>query len=679
MTKDPSQRTLFGHPVGLFILFFTEMWERFSYYGMRAILTLYMITSVADKNPGLGWDEAFALSIYGWYTMLVYVMSIPGGILADKFIGQKKSVLVGGLVLVLGHSILAIDAIWAFYLGLVLIIIGVGCLKPNISTMVGGLYKQGDPARDQGFTIFYIGINIGAFLAALVVGVVSAVYGWHYGFGLAGIGMAIGQLTFMWGQKFLKGIGDAPEKAGSATVPSNAAESENSSLSALFGRLLKSPLHMVITVGLMAAGVLAAIFMAKGAEKLAYSLLSIFVALVIGMMMMVYQEINKIEKDRFVVLLIAFLLVIVFWGAFEQAGGLMNIYTLKKIDRVVPLFSMDIIFYGGALILLYFGFRAWRKKMDTVYIFVPIGLLLAGLYGWLRTTNMSDPYEIPTAVFQSVNALFIIIFGTLVGGFWIWWQRSGREASSVFKMAIGTIIMGVGFLFMAKASIDIVKYGDKAAVMLLILAYLFHTIGELCISPVALSFVTKLAPVKYVSLMMGVYFAATGFGNKLAGTIGEISQKETVHIELLANEAQIAPYVTDTTIATGSNFEIVGQVFLQGNDIVVKDGQTDLATYFSLDEKNKEILKTSLDDFENSASEPLTAILSFEKDPEKEVAGLGYRGDLEVFEIQDNQELRTFFSIFIFTALFGSLLILFIKRLKRLSHGAEDLVETGQH
>jgi len=175
------------HPKGLYILFFTEMWERFSYYGMRAILTLYMITSVTNDNSGLGWDDAFALSIYGWYTMAVYVMSIPGGIIADRWLGQKKTVLWGGILLVFGHSVLAIDAVWAFAAGLALIVLGVGGLKPNISTMVGGLYRKGDPRRDHGFTIFYIGINIGAFLASLVVGGVGEIYGWHYGFGLAGV------------------------------------------------------------------------------------------------------------------------------------------------------------------------------------------------------------------------------------------------------------------------------------------------------------------------------------------------------------------------------------------------------------------------------------------------------------------------------------------------------------
>ena len=198
-----NQSEIFGHPKGLFVLFFTEMWERFSYYGMRAILVLYLVTQTTGDNPGLGWTSGEALALYGWYTMLVYVASIPGGWIADRLIGQKKSVLIGGLTLCLGHSILAVEQMWAFYSGLGLIIAGVGLLKPNISTMVGGLYEQGDIRRDKGFTIFYIGINIGAFLSSLIVGYVGEVHGWHYGFGLAGIGMLLGQLVYMTGQKHL--------------------------------------------------------------------------------------------------------------------------------------------------------------------------------------------------------------------------------------------------------------------------------------------------------------------------------------------------------------------------------------------------------------------------------------------------------------------------------------------
>ena len=444
---NPSEKTLFGHPPGLFILFFTEMWERFSYYGMRAILTLYMYTSVAGDNPGLGWDEAFALSIYGWYTMAVYVMSIPGGILADRWLGQKKTVMLGGFLLCIGHGILAVDAVWAFVTGLVFIVLGVGGLKPNISTMVGGLYKEGDVRRDPGFTIFYIGINVGAFLASLIVGYVGETIGWHYGFGLAGIGMLLGQIIFISGQKYLKGVGESVETQKNLGIDTN-------------------------------------------------------------------KPLTKIEKDRMVVLLLSFIIIIVFWGAFEQAGGLMNIYTNEKVDR--------------------------------------------SLLGW----------TVPTSWFQALNPLFIMIFGTVVAAYWVKRQLKGKEASTLFKMALGTIIMGTGFLLMSGASLQAHEAG-KAGMYWLVGAYLLHTIGELCASPTALSFITKLAPVKYASIMMGLYFAATGFGNKLAGLLGEFAQSA---------------------------------------------------------------------------------------------------GELEIFT-----------GIFIFTTVFGTLLLIFLKKLKALTHGAEDIKESTHH
>ena len=389
------------HPKGLSILFFTEMWERFSFYGMRAILVLYLTRETLGDNPGLGWSSAEALVLYGWYTMLVYVMSIPGGIIADKWLGQKKTVFLGGLLIAAGQLTLAVNNMIGFYTGLILIISGVGCLKPNISTMVGGLYKQGDPRRDSGFIIFYIGINIGAAIAPLLVGYIGEVYGWHYGFGLAGIGMLIGQGVYLWGQKHLKDVGNfipAPKIEGTKT---------------------RKPL-------------------------------------------------TKIEKDRVIVLLISFLIVIVFWAAYEQAGGLMNIYTHDKINRVI------------------FGF------------------------------------EIPASLFQSVPAIFVIIFGTIVASFWNKRQQKGKESSSLFKMAIGTMVMGTGFLMMTGAAIE-AQDGAKAMLIWLILSYLLQVIGELSISPVALSFITKLAPLKYASIMMGIYFAATGLGNKLAGLVGEFA------------------------------------------------------------------------------------------------------------------------------------------------------------
>ncbi|WP_339654408.1 peptide MFS transporter, partial [uncultured Salegentibacter sp.] len=451
VTNRAPQKELFGHPVGLYILFFTEMWERFSYYGMRAILVLYLVSATTGGNAGLGWTGGEAIALYGWYTMLVYVASIPGGIIADKLLGQKKTVLWGGIILVAGHGILAVEEMWAFYSGLALIIIGVGMLKPNISTMVGGLYKPGDIRRDKGFTIFYIGINLGAFLSSLIVGYVGENIGWHYGFGLAGIAMAFGLIVYLWGQKYLLNVGNLLSKVE---------RSEGASLSNMFSELLKSPLQLAITSILMIGSIYVLIMM-----SVPFGLLYIFLTLVIALMLMVYKDLTtQVMKDRYVVMILSFLLVVVFWGAFEQAGGLMNIYAADKTDRTLS-FSLPLI--GN---------------------------------------------EVPATWFQSLNAMFIIIFGVIVANFWAKRKLKNKEASSIFKMATGVIIMGLGFLFMAIAAKEYTAFESKSAMYWLVLAYLLHTIGELCSSPVALSFITKLAPVKYASLMMGVYFAATGLG-----------------------------------------------------------------------------------------------------------------------------------------------------------------------
>ncbi len=399
-----EQNTVFGHPKGLFILFFTELWERFSFYGMRAILVLYLTAEKLGDNPGLGWSNESALELYGWYGMLVYMMSIPGGLLADRWLGQKKSVLVGGVLIIFGQFILAIDTIVAFYSGLALIISGVGALKPNISTMVGGLYKKGDVKRDAGFTIFYIGINIGAFSAPLLVGYFGEVVDWHLGFSLAGFGMILGQIVYVFGQKHLTGIGDSHRSS-----PESAA-------------LMKQPL-------------------------------------------------TKIEKDRTIVLMLSFLIMIVFWGAYEQAGGFMNLYAKQTVDRVV------------------FG------------------------------------YEIPASFLQSLHAFYVIILGAPMAAFWLWWKKKGKESSAIFKMAIGTIIMGFGFMALMGAAYEVsVLALEKASLYWLLLSYLLHVVGELSSSPVALSFITKLAPAKYASFMMGAYFAVTGLGNKVAGWIGEAAE-----------------------------------------------------------------------------------------------------------------------------------------------------------
>jgi len=470
-TKKPvHERELFGHPAGLYILFLTEMWERFSYYGMRGILVLYLTAETLGDNPGLGWLSNEALSLYGWYTMLVYVASIPGGIIADKIIGQKKAVMIGGFLLVAGHGILSVELMWAFYTGLALIISGVGMLKPNISTLVGGLYQQGDERRDKGFSIFYIGINTGAALAALSVAYVADIWGWHAGFGLAAIGMVLGQVVYLSGQKYLINVGNKPKPVE--------ANSDDVSIKQIFQQQFSNAKTLLITSFLAVASSLAAWFFI-GNQRIAYIVFFIFLSVVVGMMVTIYEDLrSQVEKDRYLVLLLSFIIVIVFWGAFEQAGGLMNLYAENRTDRF--------------------------------------------LFG----------YEIPAAAFQFFNPFYIMVFAVPVANFWLWWKHRGKEASSLFKMANGVIIMGLGFVFMVFASMEYESLG-KSALYWLALAYLFHTLGELCASPVALSFITKLAPLRYGALMMGVYFAATGLGNKVAGLIGE-SASEAGELNIFA-------------------------------------------------------------------------------------------------------------------------------------------------
>lgn len=402
---NPKQ--FFGHPRGLFLLFGTELWERFSYYAMRAILVLYLTDTTL--NGGMGWTTKDALDLYGIYTGLVYITPLVGGWLADNYLGQRRSILFGGALMAIGQFTLAMPAdalglntIQTFYLGLALLIAGNGLFKPNISTMVGDLYQNGDNRRDGAFTIFYMGINIGALLAGVVAGSVTNEFGWKAGFVAAGLGMVISlfmQLTLS--QSWLGDIGK---------VPAAKRDLENKQSQA------KQPL-------------------------------------------------TQKEFDRIKVILVMSLFTIVFWAGFEQAGGLMNIYTQQYTDRMI----------GG--------------------------------------------FEVPAAWFQSLNPFFIITLAPLLAILWV--KLGKREPSSPVKFALAMFFLALGFLCMVGAVLE--QGGDttvKTSMLWLVGAFFFHTLGELCLSPIGLSLVTKLAPLRLASLMMGAWFGCNAIANYVAGYVG---------------------------------------------------------------------------------------------------------------------------------------------------------------
>jgi len=436
---------LFGHPRGLGLLFITEMWERFSYYGMRAILILYLVQA-------LHWDTARAAGLYGTYTMLVYLTPLVGGYLADRFIGTRRSLVIGGLIISAGHFTLAFPSMTTFYAGLALIIIGTGFFKPNVSTMVGQIYRDGDTRRDAGFTIFYIGINTGAAIGQIVTGYFAArpQYGWHWGFAAAGVGMLLGLIVYVtYRDKYLPGIGVRPAKTESAVAsPGNATSASSSSMTAL------------VHTGLgIAAGAVAGWMLGGG------SWLALIVGATIGAALFVsVLGSHGDERRRVIAIFIVVAFATVFWAAYEQVGSSMNLFAANHTDLQIGSFTM------------------------------------------------------PPAWLQSVNPIDILIFAPVFA--WLWWalSRKGLEPSTALKMVLGLALLGTGFVFMVAGG----RRADSGIVVSpfwLVAAYTFNTWGELCLSPVGLSYTTKVAPARFASLLMGVWFLSNAAANKIAGSL----------------------------------------------------------------------------------------------------------------------------------------------------------------
>jgi POT family proton-dependent oligopeptide transporter len=493
-----STKTFFGHPSGLATLFFTEMWERFSYYGMRALLILFMTTPAIAG--GLEFDDITSGAIYGLYTMGVYLFALPGGWLADHIIGLKKSVWYGGIIITIGHFTMAIPGVialftgadhsagvtaldtYSFFLGLVFIVIGTGMLKPNVSSIVGELYggaEDKDSAkRDAGFSIFYMGINIGAFLAPLVCSYLAEEINWHLGFGAAGLGMLIGLIQYRATASNLDGVGEAPVYE---TAEDQVRAAKTANIAKIVGGIV------VLIFALFFFGVISidAVSIANASKYIISTAAVLFFAYVIFL-----GGLNTEEKKKVGVIGLLLIFSALFWSGFEQAGSTLNLFAERFTDRTV--------------------------------------------LGW----------EIPAGMFQSINSMFIIIFAPLFGAMWVWLAKRNLEPSSPLKFAFGLILLGVGFMVMYFAA-KIAASGDLAAPTWLIFTYLFHTFGELSLSPVGLSLVTKLSPHRYAGQMMGMWFLSVAMGNLFAGLIaGSLSGGTSDALASMPSQYMLIVYTT---------------------------------------------------------------------------------------------------------------------------------------
>ena len=493
---------LLGHPRGLWVLFITEMWERFSYYGMRALLVFYLTASTSEfvageinKNPGFGWDKGDAYMLYGVYTFMVYLTSIFGGMVADKLLGTHRSMLVGGWTIAMGHIMLALTelfhfdpgpaisadngagALYTFLFGLSLIIIGTGFFKPCVSVMVGQLYPGEDPRRDSGFTIFYMGINLGAFLSPLIAGSLGEKVGWHWGFGSAAVGMILGLIFYqIFRPKYLKGVGDPTNKQ----------------LTGRDKKLVAISLVFLIGVPLLPLGMQ----MLGGLEPLMawwsdltknvpwWGIPAIFgVVLVLAVSVFLAMQPKETRSRLGVIFILAIVGNLGFWIAFEQAGTSLNIFAQQHTD-----------------------------------------LTIFGLFGENGSTGLFKDGGIPATWYQSVNALTILLFAPLFGILWIKLERAKRSPSTPMKFAIGLWLLGLAFIAMVAGSMQ-AENGQLAGPHWLLITYVVYTWGELCLSPVGLSMVTKLAPKNLQSLMMGLWFFSLALSNLGAGIVARYSTR----------------------------------------------------------------------------------------------------------------------------------------------------------
>ncbi len=536
-SKNFFENKVMGHPAGLFVLFFTEMWERFSYYGMRAILVIFLTGMVAGDNPGWGWDKSAALSLLGTYAMFVYLTPIVGGWLADNKIGYRMAVVIGALLMTMGHASMALETPTFLYIGITFLIIGNGFFKPNMTSIISKMYEGHDEKKDGAYNIFYMGVNAGAFLGIMLCGWMGENIGWSYGFGLAGIFMLLGMIQFYYAQPLFGDIGSKPDpkevaaKAAAKETPTG--EKLNKFLTidyVLIGIFIVSALIFIINDPLTKIGDISALnFTVAGMPD------SLFFALLAGITFILLLVIRipryeRITRDRMIAFTIFCIFTVFFWAAFEQAAGSLPLYTrdftdrvlegnaaniFKIIDAIVTVVPIGVITY---VLISLFNKTFKQISLSNIVLAISFIIIWALVIYKLYMNFSTEAKEVEITWFAILNSLFIIIFAPL---FTKWWD-SKYNPPAAMKYGLGLIIMAIGFGLLAFATRNVPLGAEtaKLSMIWLVLAYLFHTLGELCLSPMGLSYLSKLIPARMVATMFGIYYLSIAIGNKMAHYVG---------------------------------------------------------------------------------------------------------------------------------------------------------------
>ena len=539
-------KTVIGHPAALFVLFFTEMWERFSYYGMRAILVIFLTGAILGDNPGWGWSSSAALSLLGTYAMFAYLAPLAGGWLGDKKIGYRNSVVIGAFLMTLGHASMAVETPTFLYIGITLLVVGTGFFKPNITSIISKMYEGRDDKKDGAFNIFYMGVNAGAFLGIMLCGWVGEKVGWSFGFGLAGIFMLLGMIQFYFAQPLFGKIGDPPSKSDEKVIiKKDTKEKLNPFLPIdilLILTFVVSSLIFIINDPLSKIGGIDILnFTCFGMENSLFFALIAFLAF-IALLLVRIPRYTPIVRDRMIVFTIFCIFTVFFWAAFEQGAGSLPLYTRDFTDRFLEgnsalIFKVvDISVTVIPLLIITYVLISLFKKTFSEILFSNLVLGLSFIIVWgiiifkIYNESQATSTEVPITWFAILNSLFIIVFAPL---FAKWWDSSYNPPASV-KYFLGLALLGIGFGFLAFGARNVPSGADSASLSMiwLVLAYLFHTLGELCLSPMGLSYLSKLIPARMIAFMFGVYYLAVAIGNKLAHYIGGDIDKITQEYSL---------------------------------------------------------------------------------------------------------------------------------------------------